>query len=219
MPNDFLYPVPDLALGQFHRVEQTIKRSRFICTAAHVTSPEEAKAFIDQIREEFSDARHNCWAFAAGAPGATAQVGMSDDGEPHGTAGRPMLTVLLHCGVGEIAVVVTRYFGGILLGTGGLVRAYTKGAQIAVAAAGIQQMSRFSTLLIACPYNLLGVVQQVLPAHDCTIEDTDYGADVTLTVIQPVGGLDALNAALADATAGTVYAEEMEVAFRGRRIR
>ena len=124
MPNDFLYPVPDLALGQFHRVEQTIKRSRFICTAAHVTSPEEAKAFIDQIREEFSDARHNCWAFAAGAPGATAQVGMSDDGEPHGTAGRPMLTVLLHCGVGEIAVVVTRYFGGILLGTGGLIRAY-----------------------------------------------------------------------------------------------
>lgn len=80
-------------------------------------------------------------------------------------------------------------------------------------------MSRFSTLLIACPYNLLGVVQQVLPAHDCTVEDTDYGADVTLTVIQPVGGLDALNAALADATAGTVYAEEMEVAFRGRRIR
>ena len=80
-------------------------------------------------------------------------------------------------------------------------------------------MSRFSTLLIACPYNLLGVVQQVLPAHDCTVEDIDYGADVTLTVIQPVGGLDALNAALADATAGTVYAEEMEVAFRGRRIR
>ena len=119
----------------------------------------------------------------------------------------------------NVCCVVTRYFGGILLGTGGLVRAYTKGVQIAVAAAGVQQMSRFATLLIACPYNLLGTVQQVLPAHDCTVEDTDYGADVTLTVVQPVGGLDALNRALADATAGTVYAEPMDERFMGRRIK
>ena len=98
-------------------------------------------------------------------------------------------------------------------------RAYTKGAQIAVAAAGVQQMSMFSVLLIACPYNLLGVVQQVLPAHDCTIEDTDYGADVTLTVTQPDGRLEELNRALADATAGTVYAELMETKFMGRRVK
>ena len=219
MPNDFLYPVPDLALGQFHRVEQTIKRSRFICTAAHVTSPEEAKAFIDQIREEFSDARHNCWAFAAGAPGATAQVGMSDDGEPHGTAGRPMLTVLLHCGVGEIAVVVTRYFGGILLGTGGLVRAYTQGAQVAVAAAGVQRMSLYTVALIACPYNLYEIILHLLPDHDCAVEETDYGADVTLTVTLPAGHEDELNQALAEATAGQVYAEVMETRFMGRRVK
>ena len=131
----------------------------------------------------------------------------------------PILEVLRHENLVDVCCVVTRYFGGILLGTGGLVRAYTRGAQIAVAAAGVQQMSMFSVLLIACPYNLLGAVQQVLPAHDCTIEDTDYGADVTLTVTQPDGHLDELNRALADATAGTVYAEVMETKFMGRRIK
>lgn len=116
--------VPDLAPGAFHRAEETVRRSRFIVTMARVSSPEEAKAFIDRIREEHAGATHNCWAYNAGAPGDTAQVGASDDGEPKGTAGRPMLTALLHSDVGEVAAVVTRYFGGILLGTGGLVRAY-----------------------------------------------------------------------------------------------
>ena len=115
--------------------------------------------------------------------------------------------------------MVTRYFGGVLLGTGGLVRAYTKGVQVAVAAAGVQQMSRFATLLIACPYNLLGMVQQILPEHQCSVEEIDYGADVTLTAMQPIGMLDSLNQALANVTSGTVYAEEMEVSFRGRRIK
>ena len=112
-----VYNVPDLAPGQIHRAEETIHRSRFIVTIARVTSPEEAKAFIEEVRTEHAQATHNCWAFVAGSPGSTAHVGASDDGEPKGTAGRPMLTVLLHCGVGEIAAVVTRYFGGILLGT------------------------------------------------------------------------------------------------------
>ena len=98
-------------------------------------------------------------------------------------------------------------------------RAYTKGVQVAVAAAGVQQMSRFATLLIACPYNLLGIVQQILPENQCSVEEIDYGADVTLTVIQPVGMLETLNQALANATSGTVYAEEMEISFRGRRIK
>lgn len=118
------YLVPDLEPGTFHRAEETIRRSRFIVTMARVTSPAEAKAFIERIREEHAHATHNCWAYNAGAPGDTAQVGASDDGEPKGTAGRPMLTAILHGGVGEVAAVVTRYFGGILLGTGGLVRAY-----------------------------------------------------------------------------------------------
>lgn len=207
------YFIPFEAYAEDSFVE---KRSKFIGRLWRVETPEEATAKIKEMRETYWDGTHNCYAYILREGNL---MRYSDDGEPQCTAGMPMLDVLRHEGLVNVCCVVTRYFGGILLGTGGLVRAYTKGAQIAVAAAGIQQMSRFSTLLIACPYNLLGVVQQVLPAHDCTIEDTDYGADVTLTVIQPVGGLDALNAALADATAGTVYAEEMEVAFRGRRIR
>ena len=124
MTDESRYPVPDLPPGGRFQIEETIRRSRFIATAARASTPEEAKAFIDEIRAEHSQATHNCWAYQAGRPGTTAHIGASDDGEPKGTAGRPMLTVLLHCGVGEIAAVVTRYFGGTLLGTGGLVRAY-----------------------------------------------------------------------------------------------
>src|SRR5690606_8318142 len=92
-----------------HRVEEEIKRSRFISTVAYTPTVEEARAFISEISAEFGDASHNCWAYVVGSPGSTGQVGMSDDGEPHGTAGRPMLTVLLHSGIGDICAVVTRY--------------------------------------------------------------------------------------------------------------
>lgn len=119
-----IYLVPKLKKGQFHRAEIIVKKSRFITSIGHTNSTESAKAFIESISNEFSDARHNCFAFNATAPNSTAYCGCSDDGEPHGTAGHPMLNVLLHCGVGEITCVVTRYFGGILLGTGGLVKAY-----------------------------------------------------------------------------------------------
>ncbi len=95
---------------------------------------EEAKAFIEQIKAEFQDARHNCWAYCAGAAEYTDRIGASDDGEPHGTAGRPMLTAVTHSGIGEVTVVVTRYFGGILLGTGGLVKAYQSSVKMALEA-------------------------------------------------------------------------------------
>src|SRR5690349_3350547 len=121
-----------LVPARVHRVEQEVQKSRFVTTAAPAPTVEEARAFIARVREEFPDATHNCWAYVAGPPGSTAQVGMSDDGEPHGTAGRPMLTVLLHSGVGDICAVVTRYFGGTLLGTGGLVKAYSGGVQLAL---------------------------------------------------------------------------------------
>ena len=143
----------------------------------------------------------------------------SDDGEPQGTAGMPILDVLRHENLVDVCCVVTRYFGGVLLGTGGLVRAYTQGAQIAVAAAGVQRMSLYAVALIACPYNLYDIVQHLLPAHDCAVEQTDYGADVTLPVTLPAGTEDALNAALAEATAGQVYAEVMETRFMGRRVK
>lgn len=212
-PEEKDYFIPFEAYAEDSFVE---KRSKFIGHLWRVETAEQATAKIKEMRETYWDATHNCYAYILREGNL---MRYSDDGEPQGTAGMPMLDVLRHEGLVNVCCVVTRYFGGILLGTGGLVRAYTKGVQLAVAAAGVQQMSRFATLLIACPYHLLGVVQQILPEQDCTTEDIDYGADVTLTVVQPVGGLDALNRALADATAGTVYAEPMEVSFRGRRIK
>lgn len=131
---DVSYNIPDLRPGEVFRVEQTIKRSRFIASVGHTPGVEEAKAFIEQIKAEFEDARHNCWAYCAGAAGSTDRIGASDDGEPHGTAGRPMLTAVTHSGIGEVTVVVTRYFGGILLGTGGLVKAYQSSVKMALEA-------------------------------------------------------------------------------------
>ncbi len=107
------------------RYDQEIKKSRFIAYAAHAASPDMANIFIKKIRTEYPDARHVCWAFVAGQPGHSTEVGFSDDGEPNGTAGMPMLNVLQHGETGEIVVVVVRYFGGIKLGTGGLARAYS----------------------------------------------------------------------------------------------
>ena len=142
------YPIPQCS----HRVEAKIKRSRFIATAAHVTAAEQAKAFIGLIKTEFPDADHHCWAYNAGVPGSTAKVGMSDAGEPHGTAGRPMLNVLMHTDIGEIVVVATRYFGGIKLGTGGLVRAYSGMVQKVLASLPVTVKTAFVQCRITCDY-------------------------------------------------------------------
>ena len=123
------YPVP----AAVHRVEQEISRSRFITTVARASTIDEATDFIRRVGAEFADATHNCWAYVIGPPGDTARIGMSDAGEPHGTAGRPMLSALLYSGVGDVVAVVTRYYGGTKLGTGGLVRAYGGGVQQALA--------------------------------------------------------------------------------------
>ncbi len=125
MTSSTRYPIP---AGRA-RVEEVILRSRFITTAGPAANVDEAKAFIAEMRAEFADATHNCYAFAAGPPGSTAMAGMSDDGEPGGTAGRPMLAVVLGSGLGDLVVVVTRYYGGTKLGTGGLVRAYSGGVK------------------------------------------------------------------------------------------
>lgn len=209
MEKDYL--VPFEAYGE-DRFEE--KHSKFIGRLWRVESADEATAKIKEMRDTHWDATHNCWAYLVREGNL---MRYSDDGEPQGTAGQPILEVLRHRGLTNVCCVVTRYFGGILLGTGGLVRAYTQGAQLAVAAAGVMRMSLFSTVLIACPYNLFEIVQRVLPDFDCTIDETDYGADVTLTCSLPAGGEDALNRALADATAGRVYAEAIETKFMGRR--
>lgn len=191
------------------------RRSRFIAQLRRVGSEAEAEAFVAEVRARHHDARHNvpAWILADG------RERCSDDGEPSRTSGMPTLEVLRCAGLADVCCVVTRYFGGVLLGTGGLVRAYTQGAQMAVAAAGVQCMSLYTVALIACPYNLYEIILHLLPDCDCSVEETDYGADVTLTVTLPAGTEDKLNAALAEATAGQVYAEVMETRFMGRRVK
>lgn len=185
-----------------HRVEEVIKRSRFITTLAHVESPEAARDFVAEMKAEFPDATHNCWAFAAGPPGDTAFVGLSDDGEPHGTAGKPMLNVLLHSGVGEIAAVVTRYFGGTKLGTGGLVRAYS--SMVSLGLDTLPRKERVETLraLIVIPYSNVTLFKRLLPEHEAAIIEETFEADASFVVEFPEEQSDDFAQSLEDLTNG-----------------
>jgi uncharacterized YigZ family protein len=208
--SSYLVPYEVYATDRFEE-----KRSKFIGEMFRVETPEQAVEKINEVKAKYRDARHHCYAYIIREGN---YMRYSDDGEPQGTAGMPILEVLRHAGVTNVCCVVTRYFGGILLGTGGLARAYTKGAQIALQAAGLSQMDRYSQMLLSCPYNLLDAIQKILPAHEATVEDTDYGVDVTLTIALPEGGEEALNTALMDASAGQVTAEYIESRFMGRRV-
>ncbi len=192
------YPVP----AQQHRVEQVIDRSRFICTVTRVQSSEEAQAFIKAMNAELPDATHNCWAYVVGAPGNTDRVGMSDDGEPHGTAGRPMLTVLLHSGIGEIAAVVTRYYGGIKLGTGGLVKAY--GGAVQEALTGMPRAERVDSVdvLVQVGYAAIGALQQLWPEFEAELLEQRFEIDAEFSIRVPRERLAALERAIQDATRG-----------------
>ena len=192
------YPVP----AQQHRVEQVIDRSRFICTVTRVPSSEEAQAFIKAMNAEFPDATHNCWAYVVGAPGSTDRVGMSDDGEPHGTAGRPMLTVLLHSGIGEIAAVVTRYYGGTKLGTGGLVRAY--GGAVQEALANMPRAERVDSVdvIVRVSYAAIGALQQLWPEFEAELLEQRFEVDAEFSVRVPRVRMAAMERAIQNATRG-----------------
>ena len=192
-----------------HRVEEEINRSRFITTVAYTPTVEVARAFVDQMRAEFSDASHNCWAYVAGPPGSTGQVGYSDDGEPHGTAGQPMWTVLQHSGVGDICAVVTRYFGGILLGKGGLVRAYSGGVKLALATLPLAQHTPTVDLEVVLDYASVTPVQRLLPEFEVEIRSEDYGADVTYHLRLPEEHAAALQQRLMELTNGQVLIEAL----------
>ncbi|WP_319469833.1 YigZ family protein [uncultured Pseudodesulfovibrio sp.] len=185
-----------------HRVEDTIKRSRFISTAAHTPDTDSAKAFVAEIKEEFPDATHNCWAFAAGPPGDTAHVGMSDDGEPHGTAGKPMLNTLLHSEVGEITVVVTRYFGGTKLGTGGLVRAYSSMVNLVLDTLPTKEMVETVTVTATIPYQSVTLFKRMHPDFEADILDEQFGVDAAFTLSMPEEHLDGFTKKLAELTDG-----------------
>jgi len=197
------YPVPVPTPDAPHREEMLIKRSRFLISLARAASPDEAKVFVERIRREFPDATHNCWAFAAGRPGDTGRAGFSDDGEPHGTAGRPMLTILLHGGIGEIAAVVTRYFGGIKLGTGGLVRAYQDMVRLGLQNLPVCEHMVPAALRVTVNYSHISPLLRILPRYRGTIGSEEFGVDASYTVLLPEEETAAFSAELMNITDGT----------------
>lgn len=202
-----VFLVPDLKDGQIHRVEQTIKRSRFITSIGHTDSPEEAKRFVQTIKEEFTDARHNCWAFCAGAAGSSNQVGASDDGEPHGTAGRPMLNVLIHSEVGEITAVVTRYFGGILLGTGGLVKAYQSSVKLALADLPVCEKVIASELRVMVGHRFVTPFFKILPKFKASVVDQRFELEAFFRIRIPENQIENFRTVLEEMTSKTARIE------------
>ena len=188
--------------ARVHRVEEVIQRSRFITTAAHAPDAQAAHAFIQTIRDEFADATHNCWAFVAGPPGSTTHMGMSDDGEPHGTAGRPMLTTLLHADVGEIVAVCTRYYGGVKLGTGGLGRAYAGGVKLVLESLPTEERVDRVTVEVTVGYAEVAALQRLVAELDVLVEAEEYGADVRYVCGVPDGVMEAFRRAVGDMTRG-----------------
>ena len=180
-------------------VEFVEKRSSFLGHVRYVETEDEAKAFVTEMKKKFYDARHNCWCYII-KDGA---VRYSDDGEPQGTAGIPMLEVLKREGVTNVVCVVTRYFGGVLLGTGGLLRAYTKSAKDALDAAGICVVRRWVKAEIACSYAMLERLKTECTAIGGVVADIEYSADVCLKLLLPEDKADAFSQRTADVTAGT----------------
>lgn len=168
-----------------HRSEELIKRSQFITTLAHIANADEANAFIATIKKEFPDASHNCWAYVAGKPGDTASIGMSDDGEPHGTAGKPMLNVLLHSDIGEIAAVVTRYFGGTKLGPGGLVKAYSGSVKNALEDITVLQKKQMTSLKLVFAYPHVNAIKLLIESYNGKLIEEQYEENILMNIEIP----------------------------------
>lgn len=180
------------------------RRSRFIGRAKPVRTQDEVAAFICSVREAERDATHHVYAYILRA-GHTERY--SDDGEPQGTAGVPVLDVLRKTGVTDTAVVVTRYFGGILLGAGGLVRAYSHGASIALEAAGIVTMGACFQAMLTCDYASYGRIPPLIAEHGGTVENAEFTENVTVKFHLPCSAAEPFRTALADATCGSCAAE------------
>jgi len=203
MPTPYLIPAHEI------RREQIVINSRFIASLAPVFSTDEARLFIKRIRQEFADASHNVPAYIIGG-GNNVTDYCSDDGEPQGTAGRPALAVLRGSGLGDAVLVVTRFFGGTLLGTGGLVKAYTETAQLVVRDVPRAQKMRVHVAMLALPYNLLERLRLLAARHAGAVLGEDFGADITMTLRFPVESFPAFQADLQELSSGSLQAEVIE---------
>ena len=200
---DYLVP---RGVGQAEYIE---KKSRFLGGVYPVTSEQEAKEILERVRKQHYDARHNCWCYIL----KSGQKRYSDDGEPQGTAGQPMLNVFEREGVVDVLCIVTRYFGGILLGAGGLCRAYTKAAKDALDAAGISKMQPWLRQQITVPYALFERAKLLIAAQEGTVEDAQYVADILITYRIPEGADERLRTALREASSGSVIPSLLEEIF------
>lgn len=187
------------------------KKSRFIGQVRHIESEEEADAFVTEIKKKHYDARHNCYAYVIGA--GQPLMRFSDDGEPGGTAGKPILEVIQGAGLCDVCIVVTRYFGGTLLGTGGLVRAYTDAAKACIAATKIVHKRMVVPLLITTDYTDLGKIQYILGTEKLEVKNSEYGQDVKLWTEVFVDDIDRIDKILAEATAARAVLEWQEAVF------
>jgi uncharacterized YigZ family protein len=206
--------MPYITVKEHGQAEIIIKKSRFIANVAPVRSEADAWAFIEQIRKEHAEATHNCFAFKAGAVQR-----MSDNGEPSGTAGRPIFDVLDKKGLADTVVVVTRYFGGILLGAGGLVRAYSEAAVAGVEAAGVAQAVPAVDLVLGLDYSLVGKVQYLLQQRGALLLDQAFGQEVSITCRVLAADAAAVESDLAEASAGRIRVERLQEILVGADLR
>lgn len=186
--------------------EITEKKSRFIATVRPVKSEEEALAFLEETKKKYWDARHNCFVYSVGLNREYTRC--SDDGEPSGTAGRPMLDVILGEDIYNVAVVVTRYFGGVLLGTGGLVRAYSKAVQEGLEASRIIEKRHGIALKVTTDYTGIGKIQHIAGERNIPILNSEYTDKVVLELLIPSENVEGVQKAIAESTNGRARMEK-----------
>jgi len=200
------YPIP----AETFRCEIEVKHSRFITTIESTDTPEAALTFISRIKQEFPTATHNCWAYLIGSPGSTDRIGLSDDGEPHGVAGKPMLTTIQHSDIGDIAVVVTRYFGGTKLGKGGMVKAYTLAVKTALEQIKLAEKIDWMELSVKIGYPLLENLERLLPEFEAELIEKLFAEQISITLKFPVENLARLKTRLTDLSSGQIEFQKPE---------
>lgn len=198
-----------LTINKQSRSELVVERSRFIAVLAHVETEEEAMEFISSKRSEHYDARHNVYAYRL----SNGTARFSDDGEPHSTAGKPIMDVLTGAGLFNVVAVVTRYFGGVLLGTGGLVRAYSSSIKNAVDAAEIVRMTECAFLNINCDYSYLEPVRTYLESNNCKISEIQYEDTVKINFTVESGLKDIIIDKITEAFSGRIVANIEKIEF------
>ena len=181
-----------------------IKNSQFIANLRHTNGRAECDKHLNDMRKQYPDASHHCWAVVAAAPQDSTYWGLSDAGEPSGTAGKPMLQVLSHCGIGEVSVVVIRYFGGTKLGTGGLVKAYVEAVKLVVDACPTAVKRDLSQVELQCPYDLSGRIEHLCQKHEANIDDRNYSDQLSLSLTIPSANIPALQIDLGPLTSVTL---------------